>query len=82
MCSCFFSLLDNYNIQDHPDRVDPKTNLNKDPKPKHEEHSSRTHQTQLSNQTKSRTIKGRILFVIMHRTRIKDPFALIIIKST
>jgi hypothetical protein len=45
----------------------------------HEEHSSRTHQTQLSNQTRSQTIKGKILFAIMHRTRIKDPFASIII---
>jgi hypothetical protein len=45
----------------------------------HEEHSSRTHQTQLSNQTRSQTIKGKIFFAIMHRTRIKNPFASIII---
>jgi len=46
----------------------------------HKEHSSRTQQTQLSNQTKSQTIKSMVLFSIMHRTRINDPF--IIIKLT
>jgi len=39
-------------------------------------------QTQLLDQTRSRTIKSMVLFSIMHRTRINDPFALIIIKST